>query len=104
MNNRRKGRRSGPTNQKLFTAVKSGWSFSAVPNGAEGWRALALASLPLLLVLVPFTLLVSQPKYARYETEFTIGFLAVTIFWTAWFMRWVYQNSDIVDMHGKRRD
>jgi hypothetical protein len=98
-----KPHRSGLQNKKLFTAVKSGWSFSAVPNGAEGWRAMFLATAPLLLLTALFAWIVSQPKYKDSEAALTIGFISITIFWSIWFLRWVYQNSDIIDVNGKRK-
>jgi hypothetical protein len=96
-------RGSGPQQQKLFTAVKRGWNFSAIPNGAEGWRAMFLATAPLLLLTALFAWIVSQPKYKDSEAALTIGFISITIFWSIWFLRWVYQNSDIIDVNGKRK-
>jgi hypothetical protein len=84
---------------KPFVCYKSGWSLKIAPRNAAGWRGLLLWMLVLALLTAPFVWLMARQLNHAQITAYVTGYVLLTIGWSLAMLRWMYLNSEVIDLH-----
>jgi len=86
---------------KPFICVKhGGWSMKIKPRNGEGWRAMGMWVLSLILLSGGFPMLVA--RYANNDAFIgwaTAGFLVVVGIWAVTMVRWMLARSEVIDVN-----
>jgi pheromone shutdown protein TraB len=84
---------------KPFVCYKSGWNLKISPRNAAGWKALLLWMLALAVLTAPFVWLVARQPSDAQVAAYVTGYVLLTVGWSLAMLRWMYQNSEVIDLN-----
>lgn len=87
---------SNPDSLPFIAYRKGRWSLRIVPRNGEGWRAIALWSVPLLMLTTGHVALSASAAGARHPALFPIMFVTACIIWGIAMTRWMLERAEVI--------
>lgn len=88
---------------KPFTCYKSGWNLKIAPRNAAGWWAMALWMVLLAGPTALFVWLITRQPNNGQIAAYVTGYMLFTVLWSLAMLRWMYLNSEVIDVKARKR-